>query len=544
MYTDSAFCEDSSSVDENSEEAYRVSTDFNELKPALLSRLGTTGCLNFGRSFDLGGSWSGSKCQSSSIGHGECSLPEGDEFDEPNDDDDEFYDFNDEFGEDQQQTIASAATTATITTKAVTDERVERSEKPHKVLSLRVLEICQVAPAPPLSVTKASLPLTHFDLPLLLRAPPELLLFYNLPNIKITKFMHSILPQLKHSLSLTLQHFYLLAGNLVWPLESNQPAIEYLVGDSVTLTVAESNDDFDHLSGYHARDVKQFQHLVPGLTLLGNPNSPNKHLDKAVPLIALQITLFPNSGICLGFTVLHAGYDGRVAMMFFKSWASVSRLGNTSMVSQDPSLLPFLDRSVVKDIISIGFQKVCLEHLVKFIQSKSMSEFDCNNWSTSGGDEVVSSISFAADCRSRLDPPIPPTYFGNCVIFVEVNANREDIVGEDGIVVALDAIMKEVRGLGDEVIRNLEGKLVDMVSKGPRRFDAIVGSTRFGAYKLDFGWGKPKKVEFATVARTGAIFFVDSRNGDDDKDGIEISLARCMEEMDAFALSFLEGLKR
>ncbi|KAK9161358.1 hypothetical protein Syun_007699 [Stephania yunnanensis] len=420
-------------------------------------------------------------------------------------------------------------------------------EQPHKVLSLRVLEICQVAPSPPLSVTKASLPLTHFDLPLLLRSPPELLLFYNLPNIKITQFMHSILPQLKHSLSLTLQHFYLLAGNLVWPLESNQPAIEYLVGDCVALTVAESNDDFDHLSGYHARDVKQFQHLVPGLTLLG--------------------------------------YDGRIAMMFFKSWASVSRLGNTSMVSQDPSLLPFLDRSVVKDIISIGFQKVCLEHLVKFIQSKSMSEFDCNNWvllsrdlpspphqvtatfelrgddldrlkklvssrtslqlvpsrfelacayvwlclvkskSTSGGDEVVASISFAADCRSRLDPPIPPTYFGNCVIFVEVNANREDIVGEDGIVVALDAIMKEVRGLGDEVIRNLEGKLVDMVSKGPRRFDAIVGSTQFEAYKLDFGWGKPKKVEFATVARTGAIFFVDSRNGDDDKDGIEISLA-------------------
>ncbi|KAK9137135.1 hypothetical protein Sjap_007729 [Stephania japonica] len=278
---------------------------------------------------------------------------------------------------------------------------------------------------------------------------------------------------------------------------------------------------------------------------------------------------------------------------------------NTSMFSQDPSLLPFLDRSVVKDI-SIGFQKVCLEHLVKFIQSKSMSEFDCNNWvllsrdlpsppnqltstfelkgddidrlkklvssrsttsqldhpsrfelacayvwlclvksnsTTSDGDEVVSSISFAADCRSRLDPPIPPTYFGNCVIFVQVNANREDIVGENGLLVALDAIMKEVRGLGDGVIRNLEGRLLDMVSRGPHRFDAIVGSTHFGAYKLDFGWGKPKKVEFTTVARTGAIFFADSRNGDDDRDGVEISLARCKEEMDAFALSFLEGLK-
>ncbi|KAK9161357.1 hypothetical protein Syun_007698 [Stephania yunnanensis] len=58
-----------------------------------------------------------------------CSLPEGDEFDDTNNDDDQFYDFNDEFGEDQQRTIASAATTATITTKAVTDERVERSEK-------------------------------------------------------------------------------------------------------------------------------------------------------------------------------------------------------------------------------------------------------------------------------------------------------------------------------------------------------------------------------------------------------------------------------
>ncbi|KAK9139567.1 hypothetical protein Scep_009248 [Stephania cephalantha] len=467
----------------------------------------------------------------------------------------------------------------------------------NKEMKLRVLEISQISPPPTSPITESSLPLTYFDLPLLLRAPPELLMFFTIPNININHFMGSLLPQIKLSLSLTLQFFHPLAGNLIWSHQSNQPIIRYSHGDSVSLTVAETNADFNHLSGHLARDPEQVQKLVPQLD-----NSSSKS-PGSVPVFAAQITLFPGLGISLGTTHLHCVSDGRTSAMFLKSWALISRFGDISLVLQSKWLLPMFDRSVIKDVDN-KFHRLYLKELVKFIRSKSLSEQDCNSWlllslnlksppdqvmvtfeltrtdldslkrlvssksgqspsrfelacayiwvclaksKTSvggvgdvGGDEI-SSISFAADYRARLAPPVPSTYFGNCVIGVRASAKRSDVVGENGIVVALEGIMKEVRELGASVVRNSEARIARLITNGPHRFDVIAGSPQFRFYDVDFGWGRPKKVEFVTVARTGAILFADSRNGGGDG-GIEISLARGKEEMDAFGAAFVGGL--
>ncbi|KAK9137137.1 hypothetical protein Sjap_007731 [Stephania japonica] len=418
-------------------------------------------------------------------------------------------------------------------------------------------------------------------------------MFFSIPNIQLPHFMGSLLPQLKLSLSLTLQFFHPLAGNLIWSHQSNQPIIRYSHGDYVSLTVAETNADFNHLSGHQARDPEQIQQLVPQLD-----NSSSKW-PESVPIFAAQITLFPGLGISLGTAHLHCVYDGRTSAMFLKSWALISRFGDTSLVLQSKWLLPMFDRSVINDVDN-KFHRLYLKELVKFIRSKSMSEQDCNSWlllslklksppdqvmvtfevtrtdldrlkrlvlsksglspsrfelacayiwvclaksktSVGGGSDEISSISFAADYRARLAPPVPPTYFGNCVIAVRVNGKRSDLVGENGIVVALEGIMKEVRELGASVVRNSEARIARLVSNGPHRYDVIAGSPQFRFYELDFGWGRPEKVEFATIAKTGAILFADSRNGGGDG-GIEISLARGKEEMDAFGAAFVGGV--
>ncbi|KAK9139581.1 hypothetical protein Scep_009262 [Stephania cephalantha] len=484
---------------------------------------------------------------------------------------------------------------------------------------MRVLEEAQVAPPPPppsVALNEASIhPLTYFDLPLLLLPPPELLFFYRLPNVDLTQFMDSILPRIKRSLSLTLQHFYPLAGNLIWSSQLNQPVVRYVQGDFVPLNAVESKANFNHLSGYHARDAKDFHHLIPQLaTALDDSNSTSNYKQALVPACAVQITLFPSSGICLGISSLHSVLDGRALFMFLKSWASASRLGNTSLLSRDQSIVPILNRSIINDYGN-GLRERYWQRLAEFIRSKSMSEENCSNWlalsmdpnippnqviatfvlgrrdierlrklwasmahestnSTTSGllhypsrfelacayvlvclakipsktshcdNEEITSVVFAADCRARLHPPIPATYFGNCIVGVEASAKRRDLVGEEGIMVAVNTVMRAVRGVeGGEVVMKSEETLDSFIAHANDlvQFNAISGSTQFMGYKaLDFGWGKPEKAEFMTKAKV-SIYFGDCRNGDDG--GLEISLLHGKDVVDAFAVSFVEGLK-
>ena len=75
-----------------------------------------------------------------------------------------------------------------------------------KATRVKILEICLVSPPQEKTTTQTSLSLTFFEL-LWLRLPPvERLFFYEFPNQTIS-FFDTILPNLKHSLSLTLQHF-------------------------------------------------------------------------------------------------------------------------------------------------------------------------------------------------------------------------------------------------------------------------------------------------------------------------------------------------
>ena len=177
--------------------------------------------------------------------------------------------------------------------------------------SVKVLEFCSLAPPQKTTTTNpttpTSLPLTFFDL-LWLRSPPvERLFFYEFPNQTIS-FFDTILPNLKHSLSLTLQHFLLLAGTITWPLDSPHPIINYVPGNVVSLTIAESNNDFNVLCS-NTCDASLRNPLIPHL------NTSNEEAS----VMALQLTLFPNHGFCLGISTHHAAMDGKASTLFLKA---------------------------------------------------------------------------------------------------------------------------------------------------------------------------------------------------------------------------------
>ncbi|KAF8394015.1 hypothetical protein HHK36_020217 [Tetracentron sinense] len=426
-----------------------------------------------------------------------------------------------------------------------------------------------------------SLPLTFYDLIVLRYVPVQLVFFYEYPHSK-THYIDSFLPKLKHSLSLTLQYFYPLAGNLTWPPESEKPIILYVNGDSVSLTIAESMNDFYHLSGDHSRDINESHSLVPHLPIS----------DTVAPVLALQVTVFPNCGFSIGITMHHAAIDGQSLTRFIKAWASICRSGDSSSLS--PDLLPFYDRTVIKDPSML--EKVYLEKLLKPTGLKT--ETECNNRSLLVLDRIappnavrstfklsradierlrkqvlircdkdkqtrplhlstfvltcayvwgclnradpskkINLFLFTADCRARLDPPIPITYFGNCLAARIISAETSDIIGEDGLAILGEAFSEAIRDLEGEVLRGMEN--ASSAPEGPEAIFAVSWSNRFQVYKIDFGWGRPIKAEMITIDKLGTMSLFDGRDGDG---GVEVGLTLNKQEMEVFTSIFANGL--
>ncbi|GKU98791.1 hypothetical protein SLEP1_g11741 [Rubroshorea leprosula] len=442
---------------------------------------------------------------------------------------------------------------------------------------------------PPSSAPTTTLPLTFFDIPWLFFSPSLPLFFYEYPH-PTSHFLSTSLPKLKHSLSIALQHFFPFAGHLVLLPDSGKPVILYNEGNSVSLTVAESDSDFFNLSGNYQRNAYDFHALVPNL-----PGKEKQGM--GIPLLAAQVTIFPNSGLCIGLAFHHVVADGRTFNNFIKTWAALYRDNSSST-----NLLPFYNRTVIEDtygLESIYFnqwfnRKSSLEGLVigcnneanadmsdmvraTFVMSTNDMEkikqwiiFQCKQrnmpqpahlspsnltcafvWVCliKAREEVKEEKCYTGDPNylgfnsggiARLD--YPSTYFGNCIGFARCLATREELLGEDGIIIAAHVIGNKVRELNQEMLGESEKWISDWeVFLGSEPHIMVVGSPKLDFYQTDFGWGRPRKIEEISIDDGNAISFMESR---DLTGGIEVGLAMSKAKMDAFESAFTHGLSR
>ncbi|PNX77203.1 isoflavonoid malonyl transferase [Trifolium pratense] len=471
---------------------------------------------------------------------------------------------------------------------------------------IKIHEQCKVAPH---SSTQLSLPLTFFDLIWLRFHPVERIFFYTLPNSEShpSFFFHNLVPKLKTSLSLTLQHFLPLAGNIVWPSDSPKPFIQFNPNDDgVSLLLAQSDDDIDF--------NKILEHNSPQEASLSRSFVPDlESTDSFASIISIQITLFPKSGFSIGISTHHAVLDGKSSTMFVKAWASICKsLEETKAPTLEPFLEPFLEREVIKDpkdlenvfintwnrisshfdrsnvrsikIMSNMFQPIIkdsvratfeltradLEKLNKSILSKwnnvveeaqeqeqehpkKLSSFvlTCSYVSVCIAKAIQQSESdkrqkfsfgFPVDCRDRLDHPIPENYFGNCVTNHIVDTEPEDFTKEDGMVIVAKKIYDKIKKMDKgSVLDGLDTfmfKLMAMFGEGVKGM-GVAGSTRFGVYEIDFGFGKPEKVEITSIDRGLTIGLTESK---DLKGGVEVGLVLDKNVMDLFHTIFHEGI--
>lgn len=447
-----------------------------------------------------------------------------------------------------------------------------------------VLEQCHVSPSPaPAAGQPRSLPLTFFDLVFLDFPPVQRLFFYDNADLRDAHdFLLRELPLFRESLAAALHHFYPLVGKLPCGIRERMspPEVAYSDGDSVCLTVAVSSDDFQDLAGDHPRDTARLRPLLPPLPKHGSSQD----------VLAVQVTVFPRAGICVGTTLHHAVADGSSYVHFLKTWAAIHRLGDERrkavVVDHTP---PLFDRGVVQDgdglreafirdhrdlvesgdkrlddwdlsrrpdtvLATFRFTDELLRKLGRHVEAETSAR--CSPYALAcgaawagivrargvgGGD--VARFGFVTGCKPRVSPPIPSSYFGNCLGLCFVEAKRRHLTAAS----ASAAIWRVIAGLAEQgrALRDAHGWVRGAREYAAARAVTVAGSPKLGVYAAaDLGatWGgRPRKVEIASVERTGALALAESgRRGDRDGGGIEVGVALPRAEMEAFRAFHVE----
>ncbi|KAF8702030.1 hypothetical protein HU200_033371 [Digitaria exilis] len=446
---------------------------------------------------------------------------------------------------------------------------------------LHVLDTTLVPPSgsPP---PETSLPLTFYDVLWLPLPPVERLFLYRLaPDADV----HAIVSYLKDSLSRVLNAFYPLAGRLrLTPGTSNRYELHYRLGDGVAFTVAEyAGDDsvFDGLATDEPRKVSTISPLVPALPAGGSA------------VLAVQATLLPGRrgrGLAVGVSVHHAAVDGSASTQFLHAWAAAARTG-----AEAPP--PVTDRSLVPDtrglydaffkatamsttneteaverpgagdklLATFTLAKDDVQHVKDVVAAEAMRRGvtppRCTSlvatlgfvWScyqrakedatSTGGDGQNTCLLFPVDHRSRMNPPLPANYVGNCVGPALALAPKAVLAGggAGGLLSACAAVAaaidEAVRGVGTDSMGGWMDRFTEV--GGAMSMLTVAGSPRFRVYEMDMGFGSPEKVDIVSVARTGALAVAESRRGDG---GVEVGVPLPPDDMEQFSKCFVDAI--
>ncbi|KAJ3692235.1 hypothetical protein LUZ60_012585 [Juncus effusus] len=439
--------------------------------------------------------------------------------------------------------------------------------------SLRIIESTTIGFPPGSTPSLTSIPLTYFDIIWCHIPPVQRLFFYSFPH-PTSYFLSSTLPSLKSSLSLTLTKYFPLAG-VIKPISGTDKETKHEIycmqNDSVNLTVAESHDDFQHLSRQHARLVSHLKPLVPCLM----------KCDESKQLFAVQITVFPDQGVVIGTAVDHMACDGTSSMQFVQSWAATCHSGldssslgpviNRSLLPDPSDLYSFLSNLGPKeppckeksqappmepDVVLASFTLTpdhiqALKRLILCEAKERSTSFHCSTLVVAFAYAWISrvkahgfesnnkhSLLIPANFRARFQPPLPPTYFGNCVGACIAQIEFDDLASQNGLFLTAEAIGRSIEGLSVGKLRENWIKTVELLGN-PCMLTAA-GSPKFKVYDVDFGWGKPVLVNILPASKSGVIAVADSK---DVQGGVEIGIVLPWHAMVCFEKYFVSGLE-
>lgn len=114
-------------------------------------------------------------------------------------------------------------------------------------------------------------------------------------------------------------------------------------------------------------------------------------------------------------------------------------------------------------------------------------------------DDQVSKLHFPTNGRQRLNPPLPPGYFGNVIFTTSLTASLGDILSEP-LNHTVERIQKALKRMDDEYLKSALAYLkqqpdLNALRRGGHIFKCpnlnIVNLAHMPMYDANFGWGQP-----------------------------------------------------
>lgn len=275
----------------------------------------------------------------------------------------------------------------------------------------------------------------------------------------------------------------------------------------------------------------------------------------AYPLLVLQVTYFKCGGVSLGVGMQHHVADGFSGLHFINTWSDMAR-------GLDITLPPFIDRTLLRardppqpqfkhieyqpppamktyttaeTVVSIF--KLARDQLIA-LKAKSKEEGNMVTYSSyemlaghvwrcaclARGlpEDQESKLYIATDGRSRLQPNLPPGYFGNVIFTATPLAVSGDLESKP-VWFAASKIHDALARMDNEYLRSaldyleLQPDLKALV-RGAHTFRCpnlgITSWVRLPIHDADFGWGRPIFMGPGGIAYEGLSFVLPSPTND------------------------------
>lgn len=282
-------------------------------------------------------------------------------------------------------------------------------------------------------------------------------------------------------------------------------------------------------------------------------------------ILATQVTLFKCGGVTLGLAVHHAAVDAMSTFHFMQTWSAFSKDGDGAAVE-----LPCHDRTLLRarspptvhpGALSMLCPKVTFSEsspptatqaftitgaqlaALKRLCGGASSTFCCVSamvWRCATAarrlpPRAVARLSFPANVRRRVRPPLPARYFGNALIWLGAAAAARDVASEPLASVA-GRVGAAVARMDDELVRSAVDHLeLDEPDGRPLRGSMPETELRITSwlgmpvYDADFGGGSPAVMSRAESVRGGFVYVMDDGPADHRGGGGAVRVIMCME---------------
>ncbi|KAH9603510.1 hypothetical protein KSS87_010026 [Heliosperma pusillum] len=424
-------------------------------------------------------------------------------------------------------------------------------------------------------IGKKECQLVTFDLPYLGFFYNQKLLIYKGNGSEY----EDIVSKLKDGLSRVLEGFYQLGGKLgrdddgVFKVmyDDDMDGVEVL---EAIVDHGDDGKDGDHdgvmvsVDELASKEISFMKELMPYNGVL---NLEGLHL----PLLAIQLTKL-RDGLAMGLAFNHAVLDGTSTWHFMSSWASIC-CGAPSI-----TLSPFLDRTKARStrvILTIPdappqpesvtppllreklyrFSATAIDKIKTALNSgrgdktpfstfQSLSTHIWRAVTAARGlkPEEPTVFTIFVDCRKRVSPPMPDSYFGNLIQAVFTGTATGMLLGNQPEFAA-DMIQAAIGAHDAAAIENRNKEFeanpfIFQFKDAGMNCVAVGSSPRFKVYDVDFGFGKPERVRSGTNNRfDGMVYLYPGKDGGKSID-VEISLeVKAMEALEKDKEFLLDG---